>query len=333
MKKKYGKFIIVSCLTLFSVVMFISFFMIRHNEKKRIYYSYALEDLISSKTMKSFNSIKFIKLSEYDYDESSKTFKKKNSKYDLCDEYIEYDKKGNVIERWHTNYKHIIKKIDKYEYDSKGNNISIFEYDDYGSRLVLNNKIIKSYNKKGNMIELLSYKILPYSREDFLTSEIHYQYKYNFIGKVIEYNSDHEFILFTIIRYDWVGRVIEICQYDEHNFLSEKRITKFNRNVVIEQTYDSRGNLKDIFTHKFNGKQQLIEYTTNFVSEDTTYYKYNKNGDVIEKYDHDGIFDSVHKYRYEYDNKKNWIKRTEFIDNEYQNNEPESMVVREIIYY
>jgi hypothetical protein len=112
--------------------------------------------------------------------------------------------------------------------------------------------------------------------------------------------------------------MIEVYFYPEDFGGGEKSIFKYNtkRNPIECRSYSADGRLRSI-GNKFDDKGNLIQ---------TTYYSANGSTSVdINKYDDkENLIESIHYstytvinkiiFKYVYDKKLNWIKKTSFLD-------------------
>lgn len=139
-----------------------------------------------------------------------------------------------------------------------------------------------------------------------------------------------------LYKYDKNGDYIEIISYkDEEDTIPTKEIfIRDNKGNIIEsKKYSYFGDSRTIY--KYDDKGNLIkdEY---FFQEDTistgNLYKYNIENDIIEKIHFDNQTKTKYialKFKYKYDSKGNWIKRTDYKED----GSIENIIKRKIKYY
>lgn len=191
------------------------------------------------------------------------------------------------------------------------------------------------YNNRGNCIEQIDS-----SYEDGRAYSMLWQntYNYDINGKIIEEYSylDGMFAGKYLYKYDKNGDYIEIISYkDEEDTIPTKEIfIRDNKGNIIEsKKYSYFGDSRTIY--KYDDKGNLIkdEY---FFQEDTistgNLYKYNIENDIIEKIHFDNQTKTKYialKFKYKYDSKGNWIKRTDYKED----GSIENIIKRKIKYY
>jgi len=218
-------------------------------------------------------------------------------------------------------------------YNKEGNLILEKENDDFTE----NNRDISyyKYNNRGNCIEQIDS-----SYEDGRAYSMLWQntYNYDINGKIIEEYSylDGMFAGKYLYKYDKNGDYIEIISYkDEEDTIPTKEIfIRDNKGNIIEsKKYSYFGDSRTIY--KYDDKGNLIkdEY---FFQEDTistgNLYKYNIENDIIEKIHFDNQTKTKYialKFKYKYDSKGNWIKRTDYKED----GSIENIIKRKIKYY
>jgi len=90
------------------------------------------------------------------------------------------------------------------------------------------------------------------------------------------------------------------------------------------------GNVKSLRSYSYNVVEKFGEISKGKRQRGDKYILFNDKGNKIEKniYKSDGSLDYKETYKYEYDEKYNWIKKIE-----YKNGIPEFIFEREIEYY
>lgn len=151
---------------------------------------------------------------------------------------------------------------------------------------------------------------------------------------------DNKCELEHIVNYTTKGNTIEKNQDSPENSLirkdiyvynTNKQLIKYNHTLTIKQG-DSSYNRYEKVTYDYDQKGNLIkEITSESGNWDVTeIYKYDENGNVIEKksFNPEGEILTDIKYIYKFDSQGNWTHRYSI---EY--NRPNWIWVREIIYY
>ena len=136
--------------------------------------------------------------------------------------------------------------------------------------------------------------------------------------------------------FDNKGNQTERNGYYSDGSLSNKWTYKHDDkgNQIEGNCYDSNGSLSLKYTYKHDDKGNQIErigYDSDGSFFNKWTYKDDDNGNLIESniiYDSDGSLSFKYNYEYTYDEKNNWIKCIEFI-----NDIPLEIVEREIEYF
>lgn len=242
------------------------------------------------------------------------TIHKFNFKYNDKDSLIEYfdmqsgkttydyDQFGNVIEQ--NEYKldfNLSHKI-KYKFDSTG---KMTVENHYSSNGDLTSKKTFKYNNKGGLVETLNF-----NADGILVTKNNF--KFNEKGNLTHYYEQHGLdgsqILKESYRYNLKGNKIEELEY-QWNGDSNKVVLKISYNElgnkIEEKRFDSQGNVD-------------LKVT----------YKYDVYGNILEVIYSKGNTGSIKSYKYEYDQHKNWVKKTE-----YKNDKPVESSERKIVYF
>lgn len=217
----------------------------------------------------------------YRYDLNGQVLKKEDYKYNKHRRLLsspKYDKVGNLIEENEYNKNgNVIKKCNyNYKYDENGNLIE--KYNDELTHIYK-----YKYSKIADLIQVKEY------RNNELYSSIHYQ---------------------IIKKYSKQGNVIKEYLYN---------INTEEEKVLWEYEYNKNGTLFKKFKYSDSGKLDLSwEYDKNgnvIVSYDQyRYYKYNKNGVLIEEISCKNKPDEF-KYLYNHDENGNLIEKKMYIGN------------------
>ncbi|MFD2512572.1 hypothetical protein ACFSRY_01725 [Pontibacter locisalis] len=211
-------------------------------------------------------------------------------------------------------------------YDQEGNLLEERQYDSDGT---LVNKWVYEYNDKGKETgrayyfygDLVEKEVNKYDEAGNLTEQ--YAYDYN---DSLKYKRE--------IRYDEKGNVKEI-EADRDLFWGRRNIYTYNEeeNTVAERTFyeDSTFNFRTIY--RFDKKNNLVgleTYDSEGTLQDSTIYTYDKMGNEVQArtYSPQGKRINQTTNKYEYDRKKNWIRKIE-----YEDGEAKYIVEREIEYF
>jgi hypothetical protein len=192
-------------------------------------------------------------------------------------------------------------QVYRYVYDSRDNLIERSSYLPNGTRI---QKDTYSYDSKRNMIEN--------ARQNyFLQQHTTFYVDYDKKGrdqKLTRCDSDGKVLALRSFSYDRQGNKKEVFEDIELETLSYySSVYDRNGNEIESNEHDSEGKLVSRFVTAYDNNDQVIESIS-----------YRADGSVIR-----------HKsYEYLYDQKKNWIKQTE-----YQDSIPLSISIREIEYY
>ncbi|OGU55864.1 MAG: hypothetical protein A2V66_18010 [Ignavibacteria bacterium RBG_13_36_8] len=228
----------------------------------------------------------------------------------VINEYLKYDSNGNKVE--HTRFKGG-KSVDtkwKYEYDDKGNIITLQGIDDTGR---LQYQRVSTYNKNSSEIERREYKIT--SKEEYKII-----YDYNEFGKLKRsdtYNSKGEKIWSEQLNYEGQN----LTEQKSYNQAGENvSMMKFKCNKTGSVTEEIQVDPKTkksttINTYKYDKKGNLIEQiSSNFKQM----FEYNNRGDVVEDIMYNAFGGRQHKFKIEYDEKGLLIKRIRYNSNDKQ---------------
>jgi hypothetical protein len=164
-------------------------------------------------------------------------------------------------------------------------------------------KTIYIYDADGNLAESKRY----YTTGELWVKEVYSKNGLTVVAQEYDY-PDNKMNHTDKITIDSSGKIIEIDSYNKNMILFSKSYF----------AYDGSGKLIKEDTHYEDGS--LMSDRSN---------KYNSDGDIVEYTDPFGYRKAVHTYTYEkYDKMHNWLKQTEYIDNE-----PYMVRERVIVYY
>lgn len=279
---------------------------------------------------------------------------KLKSHYSYFDSQKKYDEKGNLIELNAFNTDGSLDVKETYTYDDKG---KLVEFNSYPSDSSLLYKNMYSYDDMGNMIAFNcchSNKSMDYT----------FSFKYDEKGNHVEsnkFNSDGKLEEKATYTYDGKGNKIEASYYLDSSLYFRETYAYDNKGNIIElNSYYSDSSLEFRETYTYDDKGNKIElnkYNSNNSLESRETYKYDEKGNLTEKYmfrlkttfntgendadskekknenqyngiNDDGNLEMAFTYKYDYDEKGNWIKKTYF-----KNQIPIHMYEREYEYY
>ena len=185
------------------------------------------------------------------------------------------------------------------------------------------------FNKTGIKIEEIRYDA---------KGGVYFKIRFNDKGKTTEEN---EYITGGILhrkrayKYNSKGDMVEINVYWSDGSLLGKAIYKYDdrQNNIEYSVYGSDGSLNSKETYKYDSKGNKTEYCE-YNSDDSLNsketYRYDNKGNIIEAniYNSDNVQLKYSLYKYIFDIKGNWIKKTC-----YTNNIPNKITERVIEYY
>ncbi|HNW99357.1 MAG TPA: hypothetical protein PKK00_13190 [Bacteroidales bacterium] len=201
-----------------------------------------------------------------------------------------FNEDGNKTDYSENNFPSLMSNFDKkydFKYDDKG---TIIEWNLYKSNGKLDRKEKYKIDDKGNKIE-----------ENW-------------------YDGDGSLKFKIIFKYDEKGNLIKTNWYNSHDSLKFKEAFKYdskgNQIEYIEYKYAADSSLVIKQTFKYDDKNNQIEMNDCNIdgSINCKYtYKYDEKGNEIEKinYAPDGSITEKVNSEYAYDDKNNWIKKTE----------------------
>lgn len=173
-----------------------------------------------------------------------------------------------------------------------------------------------------------------YNTTSYLLSGYQYIYENEILRSRLSLN--------TGLKQNYIDDILTIIK-EEDDEVTEKKYKRHN--LISDITKDKRGKTISSMIVEFDGNKELttvvnnektkkgeaiyengklVKYTNAYLGTTTT-YSYNKEGFVSEAKDNDG---TIITYKYEYDDKGNWVRKIT-----YKNNEPQSITERSIVYY
>jgi len=243
--------------------------------------------------------------------------------------YNKYNNKGFLTEsvaKYFDGDSLILQEVCKY--DDKGHEIEQYHSNSDGE----SGKETSKYDDIGNIIELNRYYPV-----DSLEASWKYTYKFDDKGNIIEENTytngSAEGRLVTY-KYDEKDNLIEAKVYTTDSILHWKTTFKYDDkgNKIEKNMYSYDGSLSGKEIYKYDDRGHRIE-TSNSYQDGILHwkntYKYDDNDNLIEEtYLSDNGSSSQKIYKYEYDEKNNWIRQIQF-----RNDIPQYIIEREIAYY
>lgn len=176
---------------------------------------------------------------------------------------------------------------------------------------------LKIYNKEGNLTEEHSYDydgslmekwVAKYDDKDILT-------------EAYVYSPENRLLQKNVFSYDKKGNLTEMKSYNSSGSIDGKATYKYDekKNKIEEAWYNSEGHFNFKTLYKYDTKDKLVEekYYDGERLYATTTCKYDGKGNFIERLGKDEITDYKWTYQYTYDTKGNWIKKVEYLDNNY----------------
>ncbi|QCE42762.1 hypothetical protein [Psychroserpens sp. NJDZ02] len=219
-------------------------------------------------------------------------------------------------------------------FDKKGNKTEINQY--YGKKEQLSFKQTREYNSHNKSIVLTNFT--AYSNGDINLDAIT-KYKYDKKNRLIEENvflPSGTLETKTLYKYDTQKKIVKLQnRYDSNGELSI-RISEYKNPKKIITLYYSDGKPSSDNIYLFNKKEQNIEMQTSNLdgtassSDKLTYNKYGYKSTQISAEKKFGtiIKEDYYKFSYEFDTYKNWTKKV------ISKNESFTLIIeRQIEYY
>ncbi|MGZ4058043.1 MAG: hypothetical protein ACXVPU_03400 [Bacteroidia bacterium] len=154
-----------------------------------------------------------------------------------------------------------------------------------------------------------------------------YSYKYDEKGKLVEeidkYKSDSTLEKKTIWKYDAKGNNIEATDYKPNGDLSTKSTFEYDEkgNEIQCDMYGIDGKITYVYKWEYDKSgnkiiEELYDFGGKFLNSKKT-FSYDNKGNTIEEKDYNstGSLKATIDYKYDFDTRGNWIKRTELDDN------------------
>lgn len=223
------------------------------------------------------------------------------------------DEKGEETQVYQYDENECLVRCDYLNDENECFSYEIYQYDDQGNRVkyeffLSTNSVEDSCEAEYDENNLL----LKYADQDGM-------------GKVFEYNEKQQIVkmkkigrwrdnLFYQYKYDDLGKLVEMQECSE--MISKYEGTYFYKSTFYY--YDETGKIvKEHNLYYENGEYRQPKY-----------YKYNKNGDEIEKVEFVSYQPWIKQAEYEYDKEGNWIKKII-----YDKENIDELILREIEYY
>lgn len=217
-----------------------------------------------------------------------------------------FDNNGNLIDKKEYDIENRLIKKWIYDYDSIG---KLTKIDIYLGDTILVYTSLNKYNNKGNIIEKEDILMKGYfSLENKSVRHEFYMYDDNgnkYQDSIISSEGNYTKI---ITKYNPIGNPVEYLVYNTDKGIPQRAIIK----------YSGSGDVGEVNSYNLDSLEAQI------------IYKYNDNKSIIQegRYLSNGIIDYEFTYKYTYDDKKNWINKTEL-----KNNVVKKFTEREIKYY
>lgn len=232
-----------------------------------------------------------------------------------------------------------------YTFDEKGNEI---EQNKFNKSEELVKKTASNYDKNGNLIDKIEYK----ANGDLKRK---YTYKHDVNENIIEvneYNANNKLSLKDIYNYDEEGNEIEHYVYWSNGDLRIKWTSKYDEigNKIESLEHSGSGTINERNAYMYDNNRNLVERNLydayNVIENGSVSYggeileykwifKYNTMGHLIEEtiYNSNDILQFMRIFKYEFDEKENWIVKTEFKGSEEGKIKATEIIERELEYY
>lgn len=211
-----------------------------------------------------------------------------------------------------------------------------------------NQKIVTSKMNENFVINRVIYVYDEFQREAYWYMEnsiedviYRLQHHYDKKGRCIKSESirgfpDSVYVeRYSAYQYDRKGNRLSELRFSGNGELLQKIIYAYDKfgNLTSETTYDERGvQIKKLaqFYNEENLLSQLLSYNKDGSVQFRKVFNYGTSSHLSGYfiYDHKDSLTEYMVYRFEFDDRKNWIKRTEFI-----NDVPTEEIEREIFYF
>jgi hypothetical protein len=212
-----------------------------------------------------------------------------------------YDRSGNKTETLIYGEKGELTQIYRYVYDNRGNLIVRSSYHPNGNQI---QKDTYSYDSKGKLIENVRNNFF---QQQHTTVYLDYDKKGR-EQKLTHCDSDGNILAVRSYSYGRQGNKNEVFEDMELETRScYSSVYDSNGNEIESKELDSEGNIVNKLVSEYDHHDQVTERIS-----------YRADGSLIR----------YKSYEYQYDQKQNWIKKTE-----YQDSIPLSISIREIEYY
>ncbi|WP_347217737.1 hypothetical protein [Chryseobacterium sp.] len=242
--------------------------------------------------------------------------------------------------------------FDKSNNPVRRNGIGYDEYKTYSDKGLLQEKSIllwnndtKNYDQK--MIEKYYYKdtlVIKVERFDYVSGEKHEEIERQFNTgnklkkKIVRSFDDGKEIFrknlsfYSTYEYGNQQEKEKVFEYDESSkdfkliYTSLSSFDKVN-NLLENRLIDSDNEEYEVSTYAYNKNKKIIKKTTSKRLPSIINYSYNLNNDITLYSYTSGDYKNDTIYTYKYDNKGNWIEKTETEGNE------KYLITRKIEYY
>jgi len=169
---------------------------------------------------------------------------------------------------------------------------NIYQYNLFGQLTTIKEKVVKKYDKNGNMISYLNrYKY--YYTANKLTKRVRYNYQdTSVVVEVTKYEYGNNNELLTMTNYgvhderEWF-RLKYVFSYNAKGLiLNIQEVTTFENKILLEYAYNKNSKIKHSyiypnksFSYDYNSNGYVIKITGN--NDFLRLYEYNKNGRLV----------------------------------------------------
>lgn len=194
-----------------------------------------------------------------------------------------FNRRGRIVGQ--VNYNHMGEKVLPAwvdTYDKKGHLIELISYENDRS---VRSRTLYTYNKRGQLISTKQTGALNYLVTQTYNNENH-------TAEILGKKSDGTFTERTILKYDSLWRRTELLAFDKNNVQTRRIEFDFDSkgNEVESRWYDSKNQLYEFYKTSFNDYKQKIK---------TEHFRITKG---------DTVFAELTLHDYLFDLHKNWVE-------------------------
>lgn len=192
------------------------------------------------------------------------------------------------------------------------------------------------FNLQGYYTEVISY----YNNDEIQNQDKYSYYFDKNMSEIRDYGYNGSFVFRWVSKYDMNGNEIESIKYWPQGGIASRFTYKYDnyRNIIEEKRFYSDNSFSTTkYIYKYDNLGRITENTeyqdlgtSSFYVSEKRKYKYNVYGNIIEEliYNRGEDLYLTIKYEYEYDTRRNWIQKIEYV-----NNTLEKITEREYEYY